>query len=200
MSSLPSFFNRIDFIGILLPGYVATMLWVVLFRPDLIFGSTTPPSEIFSSIVFVVAGPAIGLTLKQFHRAILEAVPRTIRKRRKQRKEKCPKASVAIKKNLENEPEPSNDFFSLYASTRLSISDQERSELDMTEAYVDFGRSVGVAFINHRDLEDSFWAKLVVSRSDNCGRQLPFLFRSRRRKEDLVQVHGVGYSKCLLLA
>ncbi len=68
----PSFLNINDFLGVFLPGYVAVILYLVLFQPQLIFDSDTAlPFDLFSAIVFIIAGSTIGATLKQFHRAVV---------------------------------------------------------------------------------------------------------------------------------
>jgi hypothetical protein len=64
-SVIPSVFNRIDFWAMLLPGYVLIILGLVFFSPSLFSSNQDTFFEIFSSVVFVVAGPAIGFTLSQ---------------------------------------------------------------------------------------------------------------------------------------
>ena len=83
---IPSVFNRIDFWAMLLPGYVAVILGMILFFPSFLFnfnqvnttntiakgqvnttnsGTQGISFDIFSVVVFIVAGPAIGFTLSQ---------------------------------------------------------------------------------------------------------------------------------------
>jgi len=54
---LPSFFNKTDFFGKLLPGYVAVILYIVFFKPDLLIGTNSLSIDIFTAVVFVIAGP-----------------------------------------------------------------------------------------------------------------------------------------------
>jgi hypothetical protein len=68
MTELPSFFNKADFYGKLLPGYITVILSLTLFSPDLVGrGGQAISFDIFSAVVFLVAGPAIGFTLQVFH-------------------------------------------------------------------------------------------------------------------------------------
>ena len=64
-SVIPSMFTRIDFWSMLLPGYVLIILGMVFFSPSFFSLNQNTSFEIFSSVVFVVAGPAIGFTLSQ---------------------------------------------------------------------------------------------------------------------------------------
>jgi hypothetical protein len=69
MAELPSFFNKADFYGKLLPGYITVILSLALFSPDLVVSRDQAISfDIFSAVVFLVAGPAVGFTLQVFHR------------------------------------------------------------------------------------------------------------------------------------
>ncbi len=113
-----------DFIGRLLPGYLAVTLFLTLFTPDLLFNPDRALSfDLFSAVVFVVAGPAVGLTLQQLHRHIYALMRISPRKEKKeQRKETCRQ----------------------YAFVRLSCSAEEKLELDKTEADYDFTVSTGL--------------------------------------------------------
>ena len=71
MSGIPSVFNRTDFISILLPGYVAVLAYVVVFQTETFFTQNQVVSSIIYALIFLVAGPAVGLTLLQFHRGLL---------------------------------------------------------------------------------------------------------------------------------
>jgi hypothetical protein len=55
-----------------LPGYVAVIAYLVIFKPETLLSNSNMSYDIFSAIVFIVAGPALGLTLSQLHRG---AVP-----------------------------------------------------------------------------------------------------------------------------
>ena len=127
MADIPSFFSKADFIGILLPGYVVTFAGVfLLFSSQLT--SSSVGSQLFSSVVFVVAGPAIGLTLREFQGSLGLLLDRINYRTEKGRKE-------------------SEDFLKNYARVRINLSSQEREELDETEGLCDFGYSVGAGFL-----------------------------------------------------
>src|SRR3989442_1628619 len=71
MVDISSFFKKPDFYGVLLPGYLAVTLYLLLFQPGLLFPSPEPLSiDLFSAVVFVIFGPAVGLGLQQFHRRL----------------------------------------------------------------------------------------------------------------------------------
>ena len=122
MPEIPSFLNRLDFIGTLLPGYVSIVAYVVVFAPELLFSARAPSFDIFSSVVFVVAGPALGLTLSQLHRAVFSIYSKI----------RHPRDTRYLKE---------------YARIRLKMTTDERNELDEAEAVYDFGVSTGLALL-----------------------------------------------------
>jgi len=122
MVEIPSFLNRLDFIGILLPGYVSILAYVFVFAPELLFSQRAPSFDIFSSVVFIVAGPALGLTLSQLHRAAF---------------------SIYSKLRYPSDTR----YLSKYARIRLKMTADERNELDETEAVYDFSVSTGMALL-----------------------------------------------------
>ncbi|CAN5346027.1 hypothetical protein BH18THE2_BH18THE2_30270 [soil metagenome] len=66
MADLPSFLNMVDFFGVLLPGYIAVILSIVLFYPDVLTkvgGDAEISVDLFSAVVFLIAGPAVGYTV-----------------------------------------------------------------------------------------------------------------------------------------
>jgi DNA-binding FadR family transcriptional regulator len=85
---IPSVFNKPDFLGILLPGYIGVMLAVALFLPELapVKQSQGLSLDFFSAVVFLVAGPALGYTLRQLHRTFYTvlSIPKAKREPRKQ--------------------------------------------------------------------------------------------------------------------
>jgi hypothetical protein len=121
LNSVSSFLNRKDFIGILLPGYVAILTYLLMFRPDLLLTERTMPFDIFSSVVFFVAGPALGLTILQLQQGIWTTYGRIRR-----HKEEFPKR---------------------YAIARLEMTENERLELDKTEALMDFTFSTAISML-----------------------------------------------------
>ena len=72
MVEVPSFLNVNDFFGTVLPGYIAVILYVFIFRPEILQNSDH--FDILSPIIFLVAGPAVGLTIKQVQRAFLAMI------------------------------------------------------------------------------------------------------------------------------
>lgn len=120
MAEIPSFFNRLDFIGVFLPGYVTVLAYVALFRPDLIIGKAPLQADIFSAIFFIVAGPATGIALRQLHRGVLAGINSQFGKTKR------------YKKSLEK-----------YARIRLNMNEREKTELDEVLAYYDSSISLG---------------------------------------------------------
>ena len=71
MPDLPGFLNKTDFFGKTLPGYISIILSIFLFWPDYFLQCTKPDgisADIFSAVVFLVAGPAVGYILYLLHR------------------------------------------------------------------------------------------------------------------------------------
>lgn len=124
MVDIPSFFDKIEFYGTLLPGYLIVTLYVLLYESDLLFSPTEAVSfDLFSAIVFIIAGPAVGLALAMFHRNLFTlkryfqtTQGRTIR----------------------------DNFVSNYAKVRIKCSPEEKYELDKALADYDFSLSVGI--------------------------------------------------------
>ena len=70
MPDIPSVFNRVDFISILLPGYVTIITYLIVFQPTVFFTGDQLSFDIISAVIFLVAGPALGMTILQFHRGL----------------------------------------------------------------------------------------------------------------------------------
>ena len=124
MAEIPSFFNRLDFMSILLPGYVAVVAYLILFRPELLFSEKTMSFDIFSSVVFVVTGPAFGLTLQQINRGLWAIYERVLRRGKEDRK-----------------------FLRNSAKIRLKMTAEEKLELDETISTYDFCLSTAMALL-----------------------------------------------------
>jgi hypothetical protein len=135
---VPSFFNKIDFFGRLLPGYVVVTLFLILFRPPILDESSRQllstgiiSFDLFSAIVFIVAGPAIGFTLTWLGRIFgyfwqrIRSVGRPIAKER------------------------INNYIKKYSELKVNLSEVDQARLDLTEAEYDFCAStcIGLAFI-----------------------------------------------------
>ena len=67
-ASIPSFANRSDFYGTLLPGYLIVLLYVFLYQPGILTGATDVSLDILWTVVFLVAGPTVGLAVTHAHR------------------------------------------------------------------------------------------------------------------------------------
>lgn len=129
-ASIPSFFTRIDFLSILLPGYVAIISYLLVFHPVTLLSSDTISFDVLSALVFIVAGPALGLTLREFQRS-LSAIY----------------AGVKNHFKSKHAQEEDRKFLSNYAIVRLKITAEEKSELDEAEALYDFSVTTAVAFV-----------------------------------------------------
>ena len=128
MAEIPSFFNKQDFFGVLLPGYLAVTLYLLLFQPDLLFTpARTLSFDLFSAIVFIVAGPAIGLAISQFHRGLYYIIEWIEGK---------------LGRGTSNP-----GFSENYAHVRLEANESEKLELDATEAEYDFAMSTSLVFV-----------------------------------------------------
>ena len=130
MADLPGFLNKSDFYGKVLSGYIAVIISIFLFWPDYFFQltkSTEVSADIFTAVVFLVAGPALGYTLFLFHRYL-----------------------YTIRSALESDTAKKNDratFIENYYTVRTFCSDAERQEIDQTEAEEDFSISTGIALL-----------------------------------------------------
>lgn len=127
---IPSIFNKADFWAMLLPGYVTVILAIIIFDPAVfgMFNSTSGlPFDIFSIVVFIVAGPAVGFILWQiyFH---ISSLARG--------------SNITFNKKYE--------FQRAYESLRLVCSDPEKDELSLLDGRYIFGFSTatGLALIS----------------------------------------------------
>ena len=125
---ISSFLNRIDFLSILLPGYVATVAYLIIFKPTIFLSTNTISFDVLSALIFVVAGPALGLTLREFQRdatAFYDGIRNRFNKKR---------------------AAEDKAFLSAFAIVRLKMTADEKSELDEALALYDFSSTAGVAF------------------------------------------------------
>ncbi len=125
MPDVPTLFNRLDFIGLLLPGYVVVTSYLGLFRSDLMVGQTSLTFDVFSTIVFIVAGPAAGIALRQAHHSVKGMWDS--------------KFGVSRKRYMEN--------LQKYARIRLKMTADQKGELDEILAYYDCSVSLGTGFL-----------------------------------------------------
>jgi hypothetical protein len=116
----------------LLPGYVTVILGIGLFFKS-VFGNTflgsSVTSDIFSAIIFIVAGPAVGFILWQiyFHLSSFRFFERDI--------------SGKERFNAKYE------FERAYSQLRLVCKDNDRSELDSLQGRYVFGVSTAVGLV-----------------------------------------------------
>jgi len=124
---VPSIFSKPDFLGVLLPGYIAVILTIVLIFPDLVPVQNNQglSFDFFSAVVFIVAGPAIGYTLRQLHRILYTVISLGTLEKKEKRKQ-------AIEQ---------------YYALRIAIGDPEKMELDMSEGQYDFNISTGIVLL-----------------------------------------------------
>jgi hypothetical protein len=127
---VPSIFNKADFWAMLLPGYVTVILGIIIFDPamfEMFHSASGLPFDIFSIVVFIVAGPAVGFILWQiyFHLSSLARF-----------------SSITFNKKYE--------FQRAYQSLRLVCSDSEKDELSLVDGRYIFGFSTatGLALIS----------------------------------------------------
>ena len=131
MVEVPSLFSRVDFIGKVLPGYILITTYLFLFKSNALFGATPLLSvDLFTAIVFVIAGPAFGFAITKFQRslpAIKNAIP--------------PKKDQKYKLWL-------NKYTSSYGLLRAKMNTEDRAELDLTEAELRFHNFCGYCILN----------------------------------------------------
>jgi hypothetical protein len=132
----PSFLNINDFLGTFLPGYVAVTLYLALFQYNLLFGSVNALSfDLFSAIVFIIAGPTIGATVRQFNRSLQQAILRPIVR------------AYQKGKDQKKREQRSSTEFDRYAIVRLKTSDAPLNELEKSEAIMDFCSSTAIVLL-----------------------------------------------------
>ena len=129
MAGVLDFFDTPHFIGVVLPGYLSIIAFLGLFRPEILLGMAAVPSDTFSAVLFLVAGPAVGLTIQQLHRAIHGIWRFDIKWR------------LHLAKRVNRET-----YYKQHSRMKLSMKDSERAELSIYEANYDFLASIGLVF------------------------------------------------------
>jgi hypothetical protein len=122
VSTPPSFLNIVDFFGTFLPGYVAVTLYFALFYPS--FFSTTDQFQLVSAIIFLIAGPSIGMATRMFHRYILSFL-------------------LILTLGWKEYKQINTET----AETRLSAPSNKLAELDRAESMYDFTASTGLVLL-----------------------------------------------------
>jgi hypothetical protein len=121
---IPGFLDINDFFGTFVPGYVAITLYLFLFYPSLILDRDAGlEADIFLAIVFIIAGPTIGLAVRQFQRTIRFLW------------------SILWSRRKQADRDNANLFALEYAEVRILAGEQEKKELDRAEATMDFAIS-----------------------------------------------------------
>lgn len=131
---IPSIFTKADFWAMLLPGYVTVILGIGLFVPSIISNTSSNPNiNIFSAIIFIVAGPAVGFILWQiyFHLSSLFFF-----------EDKRP-TEILSKEKFNKKYE----FERTYANLRLKMDDKDIAELDSIHSRYVFGMSTAVGLV-----------------------------------------------------
>jgi hypothetical protein len=145
LAEIPSFVDKSSFFGAVLPGYVGVVLIVALFLPQFIpIQKTNDGSfsvDFFTAIVFIIAGPAVGYSVRQFHRYIYLIQGELPLRKKTNGKEK----EVSIAEQTE-ESDREKDYRQ-YAEIRIKASEEEKKELDDAEAGYDFSVSTGIILI-----------------------------------------------------
>lgn len=163
---IPSVFNKPDFFGRLLPGYVSIILYLVLFRSNLLHISNqqTLSLDLFSTVIFIIAGPALGLSLALVNRSFyyihftfrdwIKEIPHLNRKIRYKKapgvEEKKANDDSEPNKPIKRKAKSSKPDPEKYEKLRTCMNDSDRMELDQTEAELDFFRStpMGVLIVD----------------------------------------------------
>lgn len=123
---IPSIFNKSDFWAMLLPGYVTVILGMGLFFYDFVFGTfhdSNIPFEIFSAIIFIVTGPAVGFILWQIYFHLSSFLYFFIEIR----------SGEKAGRDIFN---TKYEFERTYSRLRLVCEDNDRSELDSLQAAI----------------------------------------------------------------
>ena len=134
-ASIPSLFNRYDFFGSVLPGYVILLVYIYLYNPSLFANATTTSLNILWTVVFLVAGPAIGLTLTQAFRIALWYLGKAWSMLR--RKDGKP---VVYSMKRDN-------FVYYWIRINTETNTNQLNEIDLAEAMTDFDLTTGASLI-----------------------------------------------------
>jgi len=126
VADIPSIFTKVDFYETLLPGYLVVLIYLFLFQPTLLSVTNSASFDFLTAVIFLVAGPVVGLSLKQ---ALDIAVRGLWTRRSKTKKDWLFRYNNAL-------------YFA-----RLRASDSERSEVDRLEAEYEFDISGGAGLV-----------------------------------------------------
>lgn len=124
---VPSFFNKADFYGTLLPGYLLVISYLLLYRPELLLGVKAPSFDLLSTVVFLVAGPIVGSTLKITHHILYR--------------------NIFVRGYSRFRDSSTVSPIESYYLARLMATDSQRFELDLRTADYDFDVSSAIGLI-----------------------------------------------------
>jgi len=146
---VPGMFNRNDFVSFLLPGYVNVLSLVIIFRPGLLTFQGFS-IDLFSTVLLIVAGPALGITLRQFYRTawlVYDGVRNNVSHKRDAKRKPDSGGPHATPPPLPEPIEMEGRWSKEYARIRLEASPKETTELENAEADMDFTLSTALGLL-----------------------------------------------------
>ena len=133
-ASIPSVFNRYDFFGTVLPGYVLILVYIFMYNPSLINGASSDALNVLWTVLFLVAGPAVGLTLVQTLRIVMWYLGAAVHRLRKN--------DDPWSYNLK-----ANNFVYYWIRVHTDSTKNQLPEADLAEAMTDFDLVTGVGLV-----------------------------------------------------
>src|SRR5467141_3334037 len=127
MPEIPSFLNKIDFYGRLLPGYVILVTASFLFKNSSTIMVPVASGDLSFSVVFIIAGAGLGYTLCQAERLIIQLLRN-------------------INASRGNKKSEAKAYLNKYVQARLVDSADKKLELDDVIAQYDFNASLSLGF------------------------------------------------------
>ena len=158
-ASIPSVFNRYDFFGTVLPGYVLILVYLFIYDPNLLTSATASSSanylDVLWAVIFLVAGPAIGLTLSQTLRIAQWYLWKAGKKlrNRSQESDGTKNESKETKKHDDGLPDLSkyslrtSDFVYHWIRIHTKAAENQLNEFDYAEAIMDFDLTTGAGLV-----------------------------------------------------
>lgn len=150
MPDIPSFIDKNDFFGGVMPGYVAVLLVVTLFLPQFLpikeSANHSFSIDFFTAIVFIIAGPAVGYSVRQFHRYIYTIEGKLFHKKIEEKIKDVKRNKESEEQEKYEESERERDIRQ-YAELRVKATEEEKKELDNAEAGYDFSMSTGLILL-----------------------------------------------------
>jgi len=143
---VPGVFNRNDFVSFLLPGYVNVLSLVIIFRPGLLTFQGFS-IDLFSTVLLIVAGPALGITLRQLYRTtwlVYDGIRKEVSDRRSRKKKPDERGSHILPPPPPGPIETEGRWSKEYARIRLAAEPRELVELENAETDMDFTLSTAL--------------------------------------------------------